>query len=502
MKKFFLIILFLIVGGILGAGGLYLAPRYMGEKASPGHTTSGKKETRKILYYKAPMDPSYVAEAPGKSPMGMDLIPVYEGEDSNDEPGTVKIDPVTMQNMGVRTAEVIRRKLVKTTRTVGRVTYDEKKVYHIHTKIDGWVEKLYFDFTGQKVKKGDMLLEFYSPKLISAEEEFLLSKKMAARISGVGRASLVDLSRRRLELWDVPAHQIKEIEETGVVKRTLHIQSPVTGIIVDKPVTEGMYVKPGQKLYTIADISNVWVYADIYEYELPWIKLGQGADMTLASYPGEVFHGHVSFVDPFVQPKTRTIRVRVEFDNPAFKLKPDMYADVTLNSVINRRGLAVPKEAVLLSGKRSLVIISIGGGKFRPRDVVLGAETPDYYEVRSGLKKGDIVVTSAQFLIDSESSLKEAVSKMLEAKKAKGKDKNGSRKGMKMPMKGMKMPMKNMKKGGSMKGMKMPMKKGGSMKGMKMPSMKGMKMDNTMKGMKMPVKMENMNQVSSPAAKP
>jgi len=520
MKKGFLIIALLIIGGLIGAGGFYMSSQNMGRKASRGGSSGDRKDTRKVLYYKAPMDPSFVSEKPGKSPMGMDLIPVYEGEDDTSEPGTVKIDPVTMQNIGVKTAVVRRQKLVKTTRTVGRVTYDEKKVYHIHTKIDGWVEKLYFDFTGQKVKKGDMLLEFYSPKIISAEEEFLLAKKMAGKMREVRRTSLVDLSRRRLELWDVPAYQIREIEETGVVKRTLHIQSPVTGIIIDKPVVEGMYVKPGHKLYTIADISSVWVYADIYEYELPWIKLGQGADMTLASYPGEVFHGHVSFIYPFVEPKTRTIRVRIAFDNPGFKLKPDMYADVMLKSVIGRHAVAVPKEAVLLSGKRSLVILSIGGGKFRPRDVVLGAETEDYYEVRSGLEEGDRVVTSAQFLIDSESNLKEAVSKMLEAKKAKGKKKKGSMKGMDMKgmkkkpsMKGMKMPapmqgmkmkgmkMPCMKKPASMKGMKMdkPMRDM-KMKGMKMPCMKkpapmnGMKMDGSMKGMKMQdMKMGNMN---------
>jgi len=489
MKKFFLIIFILILGGIIGAGGVHMASRYGGEKSAPGQS-AGDKKGKKILYYKAPMDPSYISEKPGKSPMGMDLIPVYEGEEDTLEPGTVKIDPVTIQNIGVRTAEVRRMKLEKTIRTVGRVTYDEKKVYHIHTKIDGWVEKLYFDFTGQKVEKGDMLLEFYSPKLISAEEEFLLARKMAGRMKEVRRTSLVDLSRRRLELWDVPEHQIKELEKTGKVMRTLQIESPVTGIIVDKHVKEGMYVKPGQNLYTIADISNIWAYADIYEYELPWVRLGQRVDMTLPAYPGKVFHGKVSFIYPFLEPKTRTIRVRVEFDNPDFKLKPDMYADMTLRAVVSRRAVAVPKEAVLLSGKRSLVILSIGGGKFKPQDVVLGAETEDYYEVRSGLKPGDVAVTSAQFLIDSESSLKEAISKMLEVKKMKGsKKKGGSMKGMKMPgmkkdssMKGMKM--EGMDMGGSMKGMKMPgMKKDSSMKGMKM---EGMDMDGSMKGMKMP----------------
>jgi len=484
MKKGVLIIFALIIGGIIGAGGLYLTSRQMGEKSAPAQS-AGEKKGRKILYYKAPMDPSFISEKPGKSPMGMDLIPVYEGEEDTSEPGTVKIDPVTIQNIGVRMAKVRRMKLEKTIRTVGRVTYDEKKVYHITTKIDGWVEKLYFDFTGQKVKKGDMLLEFYSPKLISAEEEFLLARKMAKRMKEVRRTSLVDLSRRRLELWDVPEHQIREIEETGKIKRTLHIASPVTGIIVEKPVKEGMYVKPGQNLYTIADISTIWAYADIYEYELPWVKLGQRVDMTLPSFPGEVFHGRVSFIYPFLEPKTRTIRVRVEFKNPDFRLKPDMYADMTLKSVVSRRAVAVPKEAVLLSGRRSLVILSLGGGKFKPQDVVLGAETEDYYEVLSGLKPGDVVVTSAQFLIDSESSLKEAISKMLEAKKVKGSKKDGAMKGMK----GMK-DMKDMKMDGSMKGMKMPgMKKGAPMKGMKMDMpMKGMKK----KGMKMPMKGMNM----------
>jgi len=463
MKKGFLIIVLVILGGIVGAGGLYVGSRFMGDKASTGQGGGTKADGRKILYWKGPMNASYISDKPGKSPMGMDLVPVYEGEEDNLAPGVVKIDPVTIQNIGVRTAEVERRRLEKRVRTVGTVTYDEKRVYHIDTKIDGWVEKLYFNYTGQKVKKGDMLLEFYSPKLISAEEEFLLAKKMADKMKEVRRTSLVELSRRRLQLWDVPPHQIKELEETGVVKRTLHIASPVTGIIVKKPVVEGMYVKPGQMLYTIADISVVWVYADIYEYELPWIKLGQSADMTLASYPGQVFHGKVSFIYPFVDPKTRTIRVRVEFKNPGYKLKPDMYADIALKSVIGRNAVAVPKEAVLLSGKRSLVVIALGDGKFRPRDVVLGAETENYYEVRSGLKVGETVVTSAQFLIDSESSLKEAVSKMLEAKKVKGPKKDGSMKGMK-------------------KGAKMD----GSMKGMKMDgSMKGMTKDAPMKGMKM-----------------
>lgn len=409
----------LIAGLVIGAAVVYYLPPYRGgdEVGTEGQSMELEKE-KKILYWRAPMDPTYISDKPGKSPMGMDLIPVYEGEEESVEPGTVKIDPVTVQNIGVRAVPVERRVLKRTIRTVGRVGYDEKRVYHIHTKVDGWIEKLYIDFTGQEVKKDDILLEFYSPKLVSAQEEYLMAERYAGRIKEVGRESLLELARRRLELWDVPAHQIKELEETGKVMKTLHIHSPADGIVVEKPVTEGMYANPGTKLYTIADISKVWVYADVYEYETPWIKEGQAAEVTLAAYPGEVFYGKVSFIYPFMEPKTRTNKVRLEFPNPGRRLKPDMYVNVRLSSVVGRNAVAVPKEAVLLSGERSIVILSRGGGKFTPRVVTLGAETEDYYQVRKGLSEGDMVVTSAQFLIDSEARLKEAITKMLEGKGA------------------------------------------------------------------------------------
>lgn len=485
----------MIIGLVAGAGSMYVASMYRGMKqegvssGAPADKAPGKG--KKIIYWQAPMNPSYVSDRPGKSPMGMDLIPVYEGEESSGEPGTVLIDPVTVQSIGVRTARVKKRKLEKLLRTVGRVDYDEKRVYHIHTKLEGWVEKLYFDFTGEKVKKDDILLEFYSPKLISAEEEFLLAKKLAGSVKEVGRASLLELSRRRLELWDVPPHQIKEIEETGKVKRTLHIHSPVTGVVVEKGIVEGMFVKPGYTLYTIADLSKVWVYGDIYEYELPWIKVGQKAEMELAAYPGEVFSGRVSFIYPFLDEKTRTNRVRVVFDNADGKLKPGMYAEIRFKSVVSADTLAVPKEAVLLSGERSLVILSRGGGKFTPREVTLGVETDDFYQVLSGLKEGDIVVTSAHFLIDSESRLKEAITKMLELKKKAGPAGEKNKKKMDMP--GMKDMQRDADKPGVKKypDMKM-MQSGGEHEGrmehnkMKMDPHGGMKMEGMdMKGMKM-----------------
>jgi multidrug efflux pump subunit AcrA (membrane-fusion protein) len=419
-------ILLVAIGVMVGAGVVFLVGTYSGflvfeeeVKEVAGAVPSEKKEKR-ILYWRAPMDPTYISDKPGKSPMGMDLIPVYEGEEEVIEPGTVKIDPVTIQNIGVRTAIIKRKPLIKTIRTIGTVAYDEKKVYHVHTKIDGWIEKLYVDFTGQKVKKDDILLEIYSPELLSTQEEYLLALKYSEKIEEAvppGTPSIRELSRRRLELWDVPAHQIKQLEETGQIMKTLHIHSPAEGIVTEKPVVEGMFVKPGTTLYTIADISKVWVYADVYEYEMPWLKVDQEAEMTLAAYPGRVFKGKVSFIYPFMEPRTRTNKVRLEFDNPGFELKPDMYANVTLKSRIKRDSLAVPKEAVLLSGDRSKVILSRGGGKFMPKEVTLGAEAEEYYQVLRGLKEGDEVVTSAHFLIDSESRLKEAITKMLETKK-------------------------------------------------------------------------------------
>ncbi len=431
-----------MLGILIGVAG----PYFLSEKSSIEAPVEGALEAtsspneRKVKYWQAPMDPTYIRFEPGQSPMGMDLISIYEVDDADatdKEAGTVKIDPITVQTIGVRTHAVERMELERELRTIGRVDYDETRVHNVHTKVEGWIEKLYIDTTGQEVKKNDYLLEIYSPTLVSAQEEYLLSLKHKGKINEVGRESISDLSRRRLELWDVPAHQIEELETQGIVKRTLHIHSPATGIIIDKPVTEGMYTKPGTRLYTIADISKVWVYVDIYEYELPWIKKGQLAEMTLASYPGKIFKGEITFIYPFMESKTRTNKVRLEFDNTRGELKPDMYANVTLKSVISKDAIAVPTEAVIKSGGRNIVIISKGGGTFAPRAVTVGAEgraptgsgltgsahaDGNYYEIIEGLSEGEIVVTSAHFLIDSESRLKEAIGKMLEAKSSERKD--------------------------------------------------------------------------------
>jgi len=434
MSKKVIIIAALLVGIIAGVAGMSLFSGRSGSDKKVGGDTGDKvgviatakdKGEKAPLYWRAPMDPTYISDSPGKSPMGMDLVPVYGDEVDVAETGTVIIDPVTIQNLGVRTATVKKRELTKSIRTIGRIDYDEKRLYHLHAKVDGWIEKLYVDFTGEKVKKDDILLEIYSPKLVSAQEEYLLARKSQETIAGVGRESIAELSRRRLDLWDVPAHQIKEIEKTGTAMKTLHIHSPASGIVIEKPATEGMYVKPGMKLYTIADIARVWVYVDVYEYELPWIRLGQEAEMTLAAYPGKTFTGRIAFIYPYLEQKSRTNKVRLEFDNPRFDLKPNMYANVRLKSVVSKQTVAVPTEAVILSGERSIVLLSRGGGKFTPRSVTLGAEADGYYEIIEGLTGGETVVTSAHFLIDSESRLKEAIAKMVEEKEGSGKEMQG-----------------------------------------------------------------------------
>ncbi len=403
--------------------GMDLIPVYEDEEESP----PAKKE-KKIKYWVAPMDPTYIRDKPGKSPMGMDLIPVYEDEEEESaEEGAVKIDPVVVQNIGVRTALVEERPLSRTIRTVGIVAYDEKRVTQVQSKAEGWIEKLYIDFTGQYVRRDEILLEIYSPQLVSTQEEYLVAlefmEKMRrspyAEMAG-GAESLLRSARKRLEYLDVPEHQIRDLTEKKKIMKTLHIHSPNRGIVIKKHIQEGAYVKPGMPLYTIADISKVWVYADIYEYELPWVKVGQDVAMTLSYYPGKVFHGKVSYIYPFLEAKTRTVKVRLEFENPGLELKPDMYANVKIDSVVDARGVAVPSEAVIRSGERSMVIISLGGGKFLPRNIVLGVETGDgYFQVLKGVERGDRVVTSAQFLIDSESRLKEAIAKMLEARSGK-----------------------------------------------------------------------------------
>jgi membrane fusion protein, copper/silver efflux system len=385
-----------------------------------GEKSSGQ---RKIAYYKDPMHPWYTSDKPGKAPdCGMDLVPVYE-DDKNAQ--GIHIDPATVQNIGVKTEPVARRKLTKIIRTSGIVEFDETKLYNINTKFMGWVEKLHIDYTGKIVKKGDPLLDIYSPDLVSTQEEYLQALRYRERMQkselDVARREadeLVQSSRRRLEYWDITDKEIVSLEKRGTPMRALTIYSPATGIVTDKMVVDGQQVMAGMTLYKIADLSTVWVTADIYQFELDWIRIGQQADLEISYLPGKPIQGTVTYIYPYLDTASRTTKVRIEVRNtPDFALKPGMFATVKIASLISIDDIAVPEQAVLRSGERDVVIVSLGSGYFDPRDVKLGATADGYIQILGGVREGENIVTSAQFLIDSESNLKAAIAQMVPPEK-------------------------------------------------------------------------------------
>lgn len=381
----------------------------------------------KPLYWKAPMDPSYVREAPGKSPMGMDLVPECPGAANAAPEGAVVIDAATVQNIGVRTASVERRDLSRAVRAIGRVAYDERRVTHVHTKVQGWIEKLSVDFVGQEVKRGQPLLEIYSPELVATQEELLLAARYLSStkdspfddVRGGGN-SLFEATKRRLALWDVAENDVKRLLETGEVKRTLTLYAPASGYVTRLGVRSGMEVQPNSNLYTIADLSKVWVLADVYEYELSWLELGQVAEVEISYLPGVLMQGELTYIAPFLDPKTRTAEVRLELDNADGKLKPGMFGNAVIAGAPRPGALAIPADAVIHSGTRNVAVVALGDGQFEPRDIELGLDSGDgWLEVLAGLKEGEDVVVSSQFLIDSESNLQEAVQKLLAARAGK-----------------------------------------------------------------------------------
>jgi membrane fusion protein, copper/silver efflux system len=399
------------------------------------------KKERKIKYWVSPMDPGYIRDKPGKAPCGMDLVPVYE-EAGEEAPGTIKISPATIQSMGVRTAKVEVRPLSRLTLAVGMVTFDERNLNVITTKVDGWVERLYVNATGDSVRKGQALLSIYSPELVTAQEEYLLAERNLKAMKGSpvkemvqGAQRLAEASRRRLSYFDVSAAQIDNLSRTGQVKKHLVLYSPANGIVTKRMVTQGMYVKAGMPALELADLSTIWVDADIYQYELPWIKVGQPVTMSLDYLPGETFQGKIDYLYPYLKEATRTARVRLRFPNPQLKLKPEMFAQVKIESPVVHNAVVVPADAVLDTGLKQHVFIALGQGRFEPREVKLGVLGNDgMREVLAGLKGGEDVVTSAQFMLDSESRFREAVQLMMP-----GMEMGGKKEEAPQPMPGMKM---------------------------------------------------------------
>jgi len=426
IKKAFFFVFVLALGL---AAGVALYPRLVAQKPAAG-AAGGQREAkapqgqRKILYYVDPMHPAYKSDRPGIAPdCGMKLEPVYEGDRTGEAaeampPGAVKISPEKQQLIGVRFGEVRVLPLARTIRTVGKVTYDESKIARIHTKIEGWIEQVHVEFAGQFVQKGQPMFSIYSPELLATQQEFLLAAKARRYLSdspikevAAGSESLYAAARKRLELWDISDAQIEEIARRNAPIKSLTVFSPITGYVLTKNAFPRQRITPDTEVYAIADLSTVWVLADVYEYEAPAIRIGQPARMTLSYSPGQAFRGRVTYIYPQVEAITRTLKVRLEFANPDLQLKPDMYVNVELASAYGRR-LAVPEEAVLNSGMETTVFADRGNGYLEPRKVELGEKVDRYYIVLSGVKEGERVVTSGNFLVDSESRLKSAAAQM------------------------------------------------------------------------------------------
>lgn len=379
---------------------------------------AGGATERKITHWVSSMDPTYVRDAPGKDTMGMDLVPVY---DKSGEGGGVTIDPATSQSMGVRIAPVVRQDISRSIKTVGAVTADESRQSSINSKVEGWIEKLYVDQTGKPVAKGAPLLEIYSPDLVSAQQEYLLAVRNSERLAensypeiASGAQRLRDAARTRLKYWDISDKQISSLEKNGEPKKTLTLYSPTGGIVMMKNALPGMRVMPGEELLQITDLSRVWVDAQLYEYQLPAVKVGQSAEIVLPySIGGTVLRGKIAYIYPTLSGETRTARARIELSNPGLELKPEMYVDVRIDGAKKAAALVIPVEAILDSGAQQTVFVSLGEGRFEPRIVRSGVrDESGNVEITDGLKEGEQVVVSAQFMLDSESRLREAVQKM------------------------------------------------------------------------------------------
>ena len=361
-----------------------------------------------------------------------------EGHDMGS--GEVNVSAERQQLVGIRTAVVEVRPLVKKIRTVGIVTYDETRVAQVFSKVDGWVEKLFVNYTGKLVQQGQPLFTYYSPDLVTTQEEYLLALDAKQKLGSSsireisqGADSLLESAHRRLALWDISEDQISELQKSRKPKRSLTLFSPISGFVIKKDVLQGMRVMPDKELYTIADLSTVWVNADIYEYELAQIRVGQKATIDLSYFPGRTFNGKVAWISPVLDEKTRTAKIRLEFPNREFILKPEMYANAEIE-IDGGRKLAVPDEAVLDSGLRKVVFLDKGNGRFAPAEVKLGAKYDNLYEVLDGLSPGERILASASFLLDSESRLKEAMGAMagMPGMEMEGTQGKGGIKGMKM----------------------------------------------------------------------
>jgi Cu(I)/Ag(I) efflux system membrane fusion protein len=420
-----IIVALLVVGGV-GAGSYWMGTRsgtHAGDNAIGGTPATAAVEAgaptkRKVLYYRNPMGLADISQTPKKDSMGMDYIPVYEGEEEASGAGgtnQVRISTEKIQKLGVKTEAAAVRTLGKTVRAAGRVEPDERRVYAISPKFEGYVERLHVNVTGQPVGRGQPLFEVYSPELVSAQREYAIAAQgvRAMEAAGgeaqAGMKQLAESSLARLRNWDLSPEQVAALVRTGEAKRTITFRSPVSGIVTEKKALQGMRFMPGESLYQVTDLSSVWVVADVFEQDIALVKTGAKANLSINAYPGKTFEGRITYVYPTLKAETRTIPVRVELANPGQLLKPAMFAQVEMQAGAKAAVLTVPDSAVIDSGTRRIVLVQVGEGRFEPRTVKTGARSDNYIEVTDGVREGEQVVVAANFLIDAESNLKAAI---------------------------------------------------------------------------------------------
>ncbi|MBN2614287.1 MAG: efflux RND transporter periplasmic adaptor subunit [Bacteroidales bacterium] len=431
-NKVFTYLLFLLVGAGLGILGYYfLAGNKMDKSTATNDKGAAKTSSkRKILYWRAPMNPKEIYDHPGKSNMGMDLVPVYADQAAQN--GVVSVDPVMVQDMNVKTAVVKAGHLFADVYTNGILQPDEQKEYTVTTKTGGWIDKLYVNYTGQQVRKGQKLLRIYSPQLVAAEQEYLTALAYDKAMAKSQKPSdLLENARQKLELLDVSQQELRQLKETQKIRKYIVLTAPFDGTVMYKGIEEGAKINPGTPLMKIANLNSLWLMADIYAYELDKIAVGQSAKITMDYLPGETFKGKISFIYPTLNTQTRTVKVRIELPNNKEELKPGMFASVDILGKDLGVYPLVPEQAILRSGRKNTVILALGGGKFKPVRVKLGAYAKGYYQVLDGLSADTKIVTSAQFLIDSESNLNASLSMFSGAKK----DTNQTKSNMKMDKK-------------------------------------------------------------------
>lgn len=390
------LVLVLVLGAAIGMA----ASRYWPANAV-GDNAEASSDEKNPLYWVAPMDPNYKRDKPGKSPMGMDLVPVYADDlgGGSDSPGTIKVDPDVVNNIGVRTALAQKIRMADAIRTVGNVVYAEDQLVHVHSRVNGWIEKLYVRAEGDPVKKGQPLFEIYSPELVNAQEEYLLALQRDNK-------ALIEAARERLKALELPSSTIRKLKKTRKVLQRITIPSPAKGVVLKLPIRQGFYVKPATTMMSIGSLDEVWVQTEVDQRQADLVRAGDPVIVESDFLPGERFEGAVDYVYPALNAKTRTLPVRVRLDNPGNRLKPNLYADVRITpQMSNKETLAVPREAVIRTGSMDRVVLALGDGKFKSIKVRLGRVNMDWAEILDGLEVGDRVVSSAQFLLDSESSV-------------------------------------------------------------------------------------------------